>query len=83
MAVMNARIEYEDERSGERGIITLVHPSVADDRAGRISVLDPLGMALLGLREGQSVDWPLQHGHRRRIRLVRLLGCPRLHAGGD
>ena len=77
MAVMNARVEYEDEDSGERGVITLVHPGVADDRSGRISVLDPLGMALLGLREGQSVDWPLQHGRRRRVRLVKVLRAPR------
>jgi regulator of nucleoside diphosphate kinase len=82
MAVMNARIEYEDEDSGERGVITLVHPGIADDRSGRVSVLAPLGMALLGLREGQTVDWPLQHGRRRRVRLVRVLRAPRRHAAG-
>lgn len=82
MAVINARIEYEDEGSGERGVITLVHPSAADDTSGRVSVLDPLGMALLGLREGQSVDWPLQHGHRRRIRLVKLLRDAEPHTSG-
>ena len=80
VAVMNARIEYEDEDSGERGVITLVHPRVADDSSGRISVLDPLGMALLGLRAGQSVDWPLQHGRRRRLRLVRVLSAPAARA---
>ena len=81
-AEMNARVEYEDECSGERGVITLVHPGAADSGSGRVSVLDPLGMALLGLREGQSVDWPLQHGHRRRIRLVRVLRRARPHARG-
>ena len=80
-ALIDARLEYEDEGSGQRQVVTLVRPSAVDGTAGRISVLDPLGLALLGLREGQSVDWPLQHGHRRRIRLIRVLPRRRSPAG--
>lgn len=72
-AVLDACIEYEDEATGVRCVITLVHPDAADAAARRVSVLEPLGMALLGLREGQSVDWPLGNGRRRRVRLVRVL----------
>jgi regulator of nucleoside diphosphate kinase len=75
-ARINARIEFEDEGSGERQVIVLVHPRAANDRLGHVSVLAPLGMALLGLREGEAVDWPLENGRRRRIRLVRVLGAP-------
>jgi regulator of nucleoside diphosphate kinase len=73
MGLINARIRYEDEDTGERRVVTLVYPDTADERLARVSVLDPLGMALLGLREGESVDWPLQNGRRRRIRLLRVL----------
>lgn len=75
-ATINARIEFEDETSGERQVILLVHPRAADDKRGHVSVLEPLGMALLGLREGEAVDWPLENGRRRRIRLVRVLAAP-------
>jgi len=71
--MINARIRYEDEDTGERRVVTLVYPDVADAASGRLSVLEPLGMALLGLREGESVDWPMQNGTRRRIRLVKVL----------
>jgi len=81
MARIDARLEYEDEGSGQRQAITLVRPSAANGAAGRVSVLDPVGMALLGLREGQSVDWPLQHGDRRCIRLIRVLPRRRSPAG--
>ncbi|HEY1326944.1 MAG TPA: GreA/GreB family elongation factor [Casimicrobiaceae bacterium] len=72
-ALLNTRVEYEDEVTGARWVVTLVHPDAADGKAHRVSVLEPLGMALLGLREGQSVDWPLDNGLRRRVRLVRVL----------
>jgi len=72
-ATIGARVRYEDEDTAENRVITLVYPNLANVRLGRVSVLDPLGMALLGLREGESVDWPMQHGARRRVRLVKVL----------
>jgi regulator of nucleoside diphosphate kinase len=82
MPVINARILYEDEDTGERGEVTLVYPNAADAGSGHLSVLEPLGMALLGLREGESVDWPLHNGTRQRIRLVSVLPVrPRRKAG--
>jgi regulator of nucleoside diphosphate kinase len=67
---MNSRVVFEDETSGERREITLVYPGKADIDAGRISVLVPVGTALLGLRVGQSIDWQLPGGERRRYRIV-------------
>src|SRR5690606_18900945 len=37
--------------------IALVYPTLADDRANRVSVISPLGTAVLGFREGDRVDW--------------------------
>jgi regulator of nucleoside diphosphate kinase len=78
-AAIGDRIEFEDEISGERRIVMLVHPSDAHDRRGCISVLEPVGMAVLGLGEGQSIDWPLENGERRRIRLIRVISASRSH----
>ena len=44
--------------------MTLVYPPEADIDAGRISVPTPIGTALLGLAEGQSIDWTARDGRR-------------------
>ena len=63
------RVRLRDLESGERLELELVGPLEADPSAGRISVVSPLGKAVVGLRRGQvaSVDAPLG---RRRLRVV-------------
>ncbi|HLS86251.1 MAG TPA: nucleoside diphosphate kinase regulator [Burkholderiales bacterium] len=70
VVTMNSRVVFEDEGTGERREVTLVYPGNADIAAGRISVLVPIGTALLGLRVGQSIDWELPGGGKRRYRIV-------------
>ena len=60
---MNSSADCVDQSSGKHHTLTLVYPKDADADAGRISVLAPVGSALLGLRVGQSIDWP-GHGGR-------------------
>jgi regulator of nucleoside diphosphate kinase len=61
-----------DTASGSSLKITLVYPHEADPSAGKISVLAPLGTALLGYREGDEVEWLMPGGMRRlRIENVR------------
>lgn len=55
---MNSTVEVEDLDDGERSVFTLVFPEHADASQGRISVLAPLGMAMLGYRVGDSIQWP-------------------------
>ncbi len=76
VATMNSRVEYEDLTTGQRRAVTLVYPDQADMAAGRVSVLTPVGVALLGLSEGQEIGWQLPDGRRRRIRLLRVLFQP-------
>src|SRR4051812_28931817 len=59
VVTMNSRVVFENESTGERREITLVYPGEADIDAGKISILVPVGTALLGLRVGQSIDWEL------------------------
>ena len=54
-----------DVESGAHNHYTLVLPADADIAEGRISVLAPLGTALLGCRVGDEVEWPMPGGLRR------------------
>ncbi len=62
---MQARVRVRDLATGREDEYTLVLPAEADIGARRISVLAPLGTALLGYREGDEVEWRMPGGLRR------------------
>jgi len=62
---MNTRAEFLDLESGERMQLTLVLPSDANINDGKVSVLAPLGTAMLGYRVGDEFEWPVPYGLRR------------------
>jgi regulator of nucleoside diphosphate kinase len=70
VVTMNSRVVFEDETTAQRREVTLVYPGKADINAGKISILVPVGTALLGLRAGQSIDWELPGGQKRRYRII-------------
>ncbi|KAB7765188.1 nucleoside diphosphate kinase regulator [Xanthomonas maliensis] len=70
VVTMHSRIECEDELHGERHRLTLVYPHEADIQQGRVSVLAPVGSALLGLSIGQSIDWRSDDGRALRLRVT-------------
>ena len=61
---MNTRAEFLDLESGERMEFTLVLPADANINDGKISVLAPLGTAMLGYRVGDTFEWPVPYGIR-------------------
>jgi regulator of nucleoside diphosphate kinase len=65
---MGSTLTYEAD--GQRRRVTLDYPQEADIAAGRISVLTPIGTALIGLAEGQSIDWTARDGRRQRLTIV-------------
>ena len=69
-AALNTRVEFEDLASGRRESVSLVHPAAADAGAGRISVLAPVGRALLGTRPGQEVEVTLPGGESRELMVL-------------
>jgi regulator of nucleoside diphosphate kinase len=69
---MNSVVSVFDLTGGTRRDLTLVYPHEAQPSQGRISVLAPLGTALLGYRQGDEVEWLMPGGLRRlRIEKVR------------
>ena len=67
---MRSRVRFLDEDSGEEHAVELVYPSAADVEQGRVSVLTPIGAALIGLRRGSAIDWPNRSGAVRRLTIV-------------
>ena len=73
---MNSRVMYEDVRSAEKGTVTIVYPSDADVSTRKISILSPVGAALIGETRGAEVELPVPHGQTRRIRILDVLYQP-------
>lgn len=60
----------KDLDGGGEHSYTLVYPHEAHAETGRISVLAPLGVALLGLRAGDRYEWQNPAGHRKSFRVL-------------
>ncbi len=67
IVAMESEVAYRDERSGTSRHVRLVYPNHADVTLGRISILTPVGAALIGLRTGASILWPDRDGEMRSI----------------
>ena len=70
---MGSRVRCLDETTHAEHVVQLVFPQQADVAAGRVSILAPVGAALLGLSAGQSIDWPLPGGRTTRLRVEEVL----------
>jgi regulator of nucleoside diphosphate kinase len=80
VVTMSSRVVFEDE-TGRRRDVQLVYPWEAAPARGKISILAPVGVALLGLSVGQEIDWPLPNGRTASLRIVSVLYQP--EAAGD
>jgi regulator of nucleoside diphosphate kinase len=80
VVTMNSKLSVRDLASNERETYTLVYPQDADIDEGRVSVMAPLGRALLGAKVGDVVEFNVPAGLRR-IKIERILYQP--EAAGD
>ena len=76
VVTMNSTVRLRDLETGEEDTYTLVYPHEADIEANRLSVLAPVGTALLGYRAGDVVEWPVPAGVTR-FRVEEVLSQPR------
>ena len=79
VVTLDSRVLVVDLDSGEERLFTVVLPSKANLGEGRISVLAPLGMAVLGYRSGQEIAWDVPGG-RRRLMVRRVVHQPEADA---
>jgi regulator of nucleoside diphosphate kinase len=69
---MGSRVTYEELPRGARRTVALAYPVDADPAEGRISVLSPVGLSLLGRAPGAVVEPPMPDGRPLRIRILSL-----------
>ena len=62
---MRSKVRLKDLVSGEANTYSLVFPTEANFSEGKISVLAPIGTAILGYKQGDTIEWPVPSGVRR------------------
>jgi regulator of nucleoside diphosphate kinase len=80
LITMRSKVRLRDMNTGEEMVYTLVFPAEADSGDGKISVLAPVGTAMLGYRVGDTIEWQVPAGLRR-LKVEELLYQP--EAAGD
>ena len=75
VVTMNSHVRLKDMETGDEKSYTLVFPSDADIEKNRISILAPIGTAILGYRAGDTVDWLVPAG-KRKVRIEEILYQP-------
>jgi len=78
VVTMDSVVTFIDLDSNEEKTISLVYPADANVDEMKISILSPVGSALIGLRIGGKIDWPVQ-GKIRRLKVVTVVQ-PERHA---
>lgn len=69
---LGSTVRYRDLISGRQRQVQLVMPADADMDRGRISILSPIGAALIGMPEEQTIAWATPSGDERRIEVLGL-----------
>jgi regulator of nucleoside diphosphate kinase len=75
VVTMRSRVRVLDMTTGQESTYTMCYPSEANFDVGKLSVLAPIGTALLGYREGDVIEWPVPGGVRV-LKIVELLHQP-------
>lgn len=83
IVTMNSRVRCVEEDSDRVHDLQLVYPPNADATAGRVSVLAPVGSALLGLSAGEAIEWPVPSGRTARLRVTEVVWQPEAHGQVD
>ena len=67
---MNSTARFVDEHNGAEHEITLAWPHEMDGSRDKVSILAPVGSALLGLRVGDRIEWPVPGGRTLTLRVL-------------
>lgn len=76
VVTMNSTVRFALEGADEERCLTLAYPKDMDQVADAISILSPVGTALLGLSAGDCIDWPRPDGQLAQVRLLEVLYQP-------
>jgi len=76
---MNSEVLLRDLETGQTRSYKLVYPASVKQYPDAVSVMAPLGMALLGYRAGETIEWPVPKGMRR-LKVLKVLYQPEASA---
>lgn len=76
VVTMNSVVRFEMDTPRQEFQLTLVYPKDADNSAEKISVMAPVGSALLGLSVGDEIEWPRPGGAATKVRIVEVVFQP-------
>jgi regulator of nucleoside diphosphate kinase len=76
VVTMNSTVRFINENTREEFCMTLAYPKDVQGKPDRISILAPVGSALLGLSIGDVIEWPLPGGGTIRVRIVDIIYQP-------
>ncbi|WP_018869340.1 MULTISPECIES: nucleoside diphosphate kinase regulator [unclassified Thioalkalivibrio] len=76
VVTMNSSVRFRVVESGEEFTMTLVYPRDMDDSGQTLSIMAPVGSALLGLSEGEEIEWPRPGGGVMHVRIDKVLFQP-------
>jgi regulator of nucleoside diphosphate kinase len=69
---MGSEVEFRDDTTRKVQTVVLVYPNEADISLGRISILTPIGTALIGLGAGDSITWETRTGEVRQLTVLKV-----------
>ncbi len=72
VVTMNATVEFVLEQSARPERLKLVYPADHVSDGSSISIASPVGVALLGLKEGQSMSWPSRYGEKLSLKVMKV-----------
>lgn len=67
---LGSEVTFQDDSSSATRKVRLVLPADADIETGAISVVTPVGVALIGMKVGSEIDWPCPDGRPRVLRIL-------------
>lgn len=76
VVTMNSTVRFSIDSSGQDFRLTLVYPKDVDGSGDKISVLAPVGSALLGLSTGDEIEWPRPGGGTIKVRIEEIIYQP-------
>ena len=76
VVTMNAKVLITVAPATESTEITLVYPHDFKGEKGQVNIIAPIGAAILGLAEGQDIEWPQPDGHMMKVKIEKVLYQP-------
>lgn len=76
VVTMNAKVLLTIAPSTEASEITLVYPHDFKGEKGQVNVVAPIGAAILGLAEGQEIEWPQPDGQMMKVKIEKVVYQP-------